>query len=233
MKYAYFVVMTVYSFLTGWSYATVAGSAWATNIPFGSSGLKKCAGEAFQHHLIPSDASCVNSYRVCLLFFAIVVITLSMLDLKEQAIVQMTLGMLRFATILAIILYSVVRLAEDENPCEGSYNGTHKNHSVTNPILENLTNVTKFSLANDLLFKFDWKGWVVAIPVFTFAYIVHQGIPALTHPIKQKQYLRWFMVSMFGVTAILYLALGVTVSLYFRGSIQETATLNWVSLSCI
>ncbi len=47
-----------------------------------------------------------------------------------------------------------------------------------------------FSLTDDLVFNFDPKGWLVAVPVLTYAFIIHQGIPSLTHPIKQKQYLR-------------------------------------------
>ena len=56
-------------------------------------------------------------------------------------------------------------------------------------------------------------------------------LPTVTQPIKQKQYLHWLMMSLFGVTTALYLSLGILVSLWFRGSIQETATLNWVTLS--
>ena len=232
-KYLYMLIMIVYCFLTGWSYSTVAGSAWATNIPFHFGGLEQCDSTAFQHNLIPTDEGCRNAYRFCLFLFAVVVISLAMVDLKEQAIVQMVLGMLRFATIVAIVLYSIVKLFEGGNPCEGE--GTKYNSSNGSTLFElfenNHTNqsTARFDVTNDLLLNFDVKGWLVAIPIFTYAFIIHQGIPSLTHPIKQKQYLRSFMVVMFGIAAVCYLALGITVSLWFRGSIQETATLNWVS----
>ena len=80
----------------------------------------------------------------------------------------------------------------------------------------------------DVVVKFDPKGWLVAIPVFTYAFIIYQGLASLTHPIKQKQYLHWLLVAMFGSACFCYLTLGITASLWFRGSIFETATLNWV-----
>ena len=62
----------------------------------------------------------------------------------------------------------------------------------------------------------------------TYSYMVHQTIPALTHPIKEKKYLRWFMVCSFGFAGLCYLLLGVVVPLWFKDEIQETATLSWV-----
>ncbi|KAL5502773.1 hypothetical protein EMCRGX_G009594 [Ephydatia muelleri] len=73
-------------------------------------------------------------------------------------------------------------------------------------------------------------GWVLSIPVFTYAQMLHPGIPTLTHPIKQKKGLHWFMAAIFGTTLFCYITLGIVVSLWFRGDINETASLNWRDL---
>ncbi|KAL5502760.1 hypothetical protein EMCRGX_G009581 [Ephydatia muelleri] len=57
--------------------------------------------------------------------------------------------------------------------------------------------------------------------------MLHPGIPSLTHPIKQKKGLHWFMAAIFGTTLFCYMTLGIVVSLWFRGDINETASLNW------
>ena len=67
------------------------------------------------------------------------------------------------------------------------------------------------------------------MPVITYAFNVHMGIPSLTHPIKQKQYFDWLIMFTFGSIAFAYLSLGIVVPLWFRATIQETVTLNWVS----
>ena len=76
--------------------------------------------------------------------------------------------------------------------------------------------------------EFQLVGWVLSIPVFTYAQMLHPGIPSLTHPIKQKKGLHWFMVAIFGTTFFCYMTLGIVVSSWFRGDINETASLNWV-----
>lgn len=165
-----------------------------------------------------------------------IVIPFSLLDLSEQAIIQMILGFLRFFTMGAIVVYSIVRLAQDGNACiavdlfgnsslEVQDEIPIYNISINSSLL---TNVTDYYHRSEFLFGFDVNGWLVAIPVFTYAFIIHQGIPALTHPIKQKAYLRWLMVAMFSISAFSYLSLGLTASLWFSGSVQETVTLNWV-----
>eukprot|EP00731_Ephydatia_muelleri_P006575 Em0003g823a len=80
---------------------------------------------------------------------------------------------------------------------------------------------------HNFVLHFSVVGWVLSIPVFTYAQMLHPGIPSLTHPIKQKKGLHWFMAAIFGTTLFCYMTLGIVVSLWFRGDINETASLNW------
>lgn len=234
-KAAYITAFAVYSFLACWSFTTVAGSAWATNIPFNSSTLERCDSDEFLHVLIPSHEPCRNAYMLCVFFFAVITIPLSLLDLREQAIIQMILGMLRFATIGGILLYSIIKLAEGGNDCVYDVNVTNASYlsGVNSDYYSSgsggIREMTGFGNLAKIVFRFDPVGWLVSIPVFAYAYILHQGIPSLTHPIREKHLLRQLVMAMFGVATVSYVSLGVVVPLWFKADVQETVTLNWVS----
>ena len=213
MKYAYLVILSVYMFLFSWSSCTVAGSAWSSNLPLNFGSLSQCDEEEYHHNLIPSGG-CLGAYRFCVMLFALVVIPLSLVELTEQKFLQMLLGLMRFLTFGCLIVYSVANLASrpDYNPYNTTVTYNSSYHSYGHQML-----------------KFDFKGWILAIPIFVFAQVLHQGIPSLTQPIKAKRWLKVFFGAVFATTTLLYLSLGVTVSLWFKGSIEETATLNFVS----
>ena len=212
-KYVYLLVVIVYSFLAAWTFATVAGSAWASNIPYNFGAMEVCDINAFQHRVLP-PGGCLYSYYFSVFLFGVIVITLSVLDLKEQALVQLFLGSLRFVTVAMIVIYCIVKLVEGGNVCRVTSEPMNHTHYVS---------------FEDIVVKFDPKGWLTAVPVFTYAFILHLGISSLTHPIKQKKHLRWLMVVMFLAAFVCYMSLGVVVPLWFKATVQETITLNWVS----
>ena len=215
LKYAFLLLLSIQNFLTAWSFSTVAGSAWAVNIPFRNFGaIEKCEQDAFLHNALPSGG-CLYAYYFCLFLFALIVVTLSMIDLKEQAFVQLVLGLMRFITVGIIIVYCIVRLAEGGDACRDELHVANDSTEINVPI--------SFSVV-----RFEPRGWVLAIPIFTYAFLFHTCISALTHPIKQKAYLHWLLLAMFLAALFCYMCLGVVVPLWFRASIQETCTLNWV-----
>lgn len=220
MKYAYLVVLSLHNFLARWSFAAVAASAWAVNIPFNGLGAaEECEEDAFQHNIIPSGG-CLYAYYFSLMMFAVIVVTLSLFDIKEQAFIQFILGILRFITIGAMVIYSIVRLSEnDGDACED---------------LEfvNLTGPMNVEMKAAVV-KFDPRGWLLGIPIFTYAFVFHTGLSSLAHPIKQKNYLHYVLFGVFIAALVSYMSLGVIVPLWFRASIQETCTLNWVSFVCL
>ena len=229
-KYLYLCIFTFYSFLGNWSYASVAGSAWASNIPYNFGKLAMCNDSAFHHQVLP-HGGCLYSYYFSLFLFGVIVTVLSILDLKEQVIVQVMLGASRFLTIIAIIIYSLVKLATDEDVCEGVapfYNSTHAKNMSQIPLIDDF-NATRYFSYEDIVVKFDGKGWLVSVPVFLFAFMLHSGISSLTHPVKQKKYVHWMLTAMFVTALLSFMTLGIIVPLWFKASIQETVTLNWVS----
>ena len=225
LKIVFLILLVIYTFLALLSYSTVTGSAWSVNIPLNFGTLERCTDQDFLHQILP-HGGCLNAYRFCLFLFAVVVIPLSLLDLKEQAIVQLILGLLRFFTLGAIIIYCffyvvqgyTITSCEDPLPISKNVymNMNNTSHDIT-PI-------------KDVLFHFNFPGWVVSIPVFVYALNLHHGIPGLTHPIKEKNWLRCYFNVLFLSMTILYASLGVIVSLWFRDCTNETCTLNWVSV---
>ena len=219
-KYVYLAIVVVYCFLASWSFSTVAGTAWATNIPYNFGALNICDVSAFQHRVLP-QGGCLYSYYFSIFLFGIIVVILSLLDLKEQALVQFFLGSLRFITVGIIVVYSIVRLAQDGNVCEKIAHGLDPNKFINSTM-----HIVSF---RDIVVKFDPRGWLTAVPVFTYAFLLHLGIPSLTHPVKQKKYLHWLLTAMFLSASVCYMSLGLVVPLWFKATIQETVTLNWVS----
>lgn len=142
-----------------------------------------------------------------------------MLDLKEQAVIQFFLGIFRFVTVGAIVAYCIVHLSrhghDSELLCSNVTNGI--------PIYSNLTD-------KRILGHFEFSGWVLSIPVFSYAFILHQAIPALTHPVKEKKWLRGYFNALYLILGGTYLLMGLVVSLWFRDCLNETCTLNWVSM---
>ena len=235
VKYLYILLVAMAGFLACWSFSTVAASAWASNIPLNFGTLRQCGPQAFHHRVLPIGEGldgCLNSYYFCLLLFAVIVIPLSLLELKEQAIVQMCLGLLRFLTVATIIIYCIVKLIQVGDICLPLGNETLSNTSATlnaTTDYSNISHTVEPLKLRDIVIKFNWEGWLTSVPVFTYAFIVHQGIPSLTHPIKQKQYFRLLIGIVFASIAFSYFSLGIVAPLWFRASIQETVTLNWVS----
>jgi len=108
-------------------------------------------------------------------------------------------------------------------------------HPGYNPYNTTATYNSSYHSYGHQTLKFDFNKWVLVIPIFVYAQILHQGIPTMTQPIKAKEWMKVFFGAVFVSTihCMLYLSLGVSISLWFKGSIQDTATLNFVSLiSC-
>ena len=214
-KYVFAVILCLFSFLVNWSYATIAGSAWAIEIPFQHFGMAgDCADDAFLHRTLPTGG-CLYAYYISLTIFAVVVVPISLFNLKQQTVVHIIVGLIRFVTLAVIIGYCIVRLAGNGDACWDELQ------------LPNTTARVNVG-ATFMVWKFNVKGWLVAIPVMVNAFLFHPGLSSLTHPVKQKRCHHWLVGSVFVVSVACYLALGIVVPLWFRVATQETCTLSWV-----
>jgi len=220
-------MQTLYIFCCCWSYATVAGSAWAANFPFYLVDKElQCSDTAFLHRALP-QGGCLYSYYWSVGLFAVVVITLSLVDLREQALFHMFLALLRFGTMAAISIYSIYRLVDGGDSCLDYAMDTIRGTNGPN-ITYRDTSFSNIPITS-VIFKFDPKGWLQAIPIMLFANMYQLGIPSLSHPIRQKKYLHYLVLVVTAVAFALYMCIGVILPLWFRATIEEVCMLNWVS----
>ena len=163
LKYVYLLVLSAYTFLACISYSTVAGTAWSVNLPLNFGSLHECNNSEFHLESLPSVASCRNAYWFCLFLFACIVIPLSIIELKEQMIVQVILGILRFVTIGAIILFSISNLLSNQNifTCQQPWRANSSEFDVCN--------IT--TTHSEIVTRFNFEDWLLAIPVFVYAHV--------------------------------------------------------------
>lgn len=230
-KYLYLIILTIFSGFNLLLLSTVASTVWATNIPFNFGPFWKCEYDAFYLQVLPELESCRYTYYLCLCLFASVVVPLSLFSLKEHAIIQTIFGVMRVLLVIVIVIYCIVKLLEGGNICEPQERpvGSNGSESCTFEETERNDTAGRVLELQDIIVRFDWRGWLVAIPVCTWPFLVHQSIPSFTHPIKQKQYLWHFCLCTFGFVVLILVILGVVPPLWFSAKTQETVSLNWVS----
>lgn len=229
-KYVYIVIFSFFGILANWSYASVAGSAWSSNIPFNFGKTAMCDDDAFHHTVLPSGG-CLYSYYFSVAIFGVIVVTFSIMDLKEQQFWQLFMGFVRYFTVIAILLYSLVKLANAHgNDVCSDLIPPLVNSTIVNESYIPLYNASRYTSFTEIVTKFDPEGWLVSLPVYLFAFEIQSGVSSLTHPVKQKKYIHWMTAAVFITALICFMSLGIAVPLWFKATIQETVTLNWVSL---
>ena len=149
-----------------------------------------------------------------------------MIELREQKAVQVLWGIFRFITMGAIIIFSVANLITTGQICRCTqpWPMNETDHSDDEKLECNVNTTYEHAVVH-----FNAHAWMVAIPVMVMALNVHQGIPFLTHPVKQKKHLGTLMHVVVWVLVVVYMSMGVIVPLWWKDCIIETCSLNWVS----
>ena len=151
-EYIYLPINTLCDLLALLAFSMVAGSAWAV---LNFANVHECTDIDFHFHTLPTVVSCRNAYWFCLFLFGCSVVPLSMIELKEQAIVQITLSIMRFVAIGAIIIFCVANLISSGNICTCSDPWT--NASLQESFHEQCNITTAF------VTSFDFKMWTMLI----------------------------------------------------------------------
>ena len=235
-KYIYLVTVIVFSLCTALSMVIVVSTTLATITPLDNlmGPFNRCHPDAFNNNTSPENDGCRYSYYFCLMLFGLIVVPLSMMNLKVQTFIQAIFGLLRFLMIAMILIYCIVKLFEEGDICQGTLitPSTVENITAENDTVEN---ATEMHMYDNTILKFDWtgkfdpRGWLVAIPLLTYPFLLHHSIPSFTHPIGKKKYLWPFILCTYIFLGLCFLCLGVVVPLWFRAETQETVVLNWVS----
>ena len=228
VKYFYLFVVVTFCIFVALAFATVASTAWATNIPLNFGPFQQCQYDAFHYHRLPVEPGCLHTYYFCLMVFGLIVVPLSLMGLREQAILQTIFGILRVLMISMIVIYSIVKIIEGENIYEAltcSNVSNHSNSSGSCSFEERIQDLHDTVLPN----SFKWREWLEAIPVVSYPFLFQHGVPSFTHPLKQKQRLWPFILCTHGFLGFLFLCLGIVPPLWLRSTTLEAITLNWVS----
>ena len=232
-KYLYLLVVAVFCFSVAVSYAAVVGSAWATNIPLEFGPFRQCSHDAFHYELIPKDVGCRYTYYFSLMLFGLIVVPLSVMNLKDQAVIQAIFGFLRFLMLALVLVYCIVKLIEGGDICHETLISTsisnQSNNATNSCSYEENTTAENVIEIHDLITRFDWRGWLEAVPVFTLPLAVHYSIPSFTHPIGKKKYLWQFILCTYSFVGFCFLCVAIVLPLWFKGETQESFILNWVS----
>ena len=145
---------------------------------------------------------------------------LSLVELTEQKIIQVTMGVMRFVTMVCMMIFCIVRLIES--------NGLpphFENSTVTSCNAGSSSNAT----LGEAFYQFNFKPWLVGIPIFVFSQEVHMGVITLARSITQKKYFKQFFGFLMSSTFCIYSVLAIAVAMYFQYCVSDTASLNWVS----
>lgn len=228
-KYVYLVIFAIFGILANWTYASVAGSAWSSNIPFNFGKMTMCDDDAFHHTVLP-HGGCLHSYYFSVFIFGVIVVTLSIMDLKEQLFWQVLMGFARYFTVIAIFVYCLIKLVNAHGSDICDLLPPFVNTTLANESYIPLYNASRYTSSSEIVTKFDPKGWLVSVPVYLFAFEIQSGVSSLTHPVKQKKYIHWMTAAVFVTALLCFMSLGIVVPFWFKATVQETVTLNWVSI---
>ena len=208
----YDVIVVVSGFIILWMYSSQAASSLSSEIPFSGKIFEQCDGNDYFHKLRP-DGNCWNTYSLCVIFYGIIVVPLSCLNLRWQIIFQTIMGIFRIIVIVSMSIYS--------------FAGAMVNvHSGTN-ISSALHNVNDTQA--HIWFHFDFRRGFGVIPVTTFALLVHFMIPTFCKSVIIKEHLKRIFTIGLSLATFLYVLVGVTVAMFYGRDVYEICTLTWVS----
>ena len=193
--------LLVVVYLSNWTTVVISATALATNAPVDSHGsfLTQCTDSDFHFRLHP-DGTCWNTYTLSVLVFGVFSLIVAFTELGEMRILQTVLAFVRFATIGAMIVYSIFTVDED-------HSHDRKVH----------------------WFQFSLRGFLAAVPTLVYAHLTVIGIPTISEPVARKQGLAKMWAGIFFTTSSFCGILGLTVAVRFKSTVNEVASLNWVS----
>ena len=144
------------------------------------------------------------------------VVPLSIMELTEQEVVQITLAICRFIMLFLMIITISISL----------YYNIQTFSDVKHP-----TTTTEGGHNSDPL-SGEWVLWdssnlFLLLPVAAYSNVFHHSIPALANPIRDKSMLLTTFMYTISICLLFYLLVGIVVSYYFREHIHPASNLNW------
>jgi len=186
----YLIAICLLMYGTLWAYTSVFSSAMSEAIPI---------AKLLNLDYISDD------YTIWCIVFAIIVVPLTCMELKEQISVQIFLSMSRVGMVFFMV-GSIVGSFNSSSPQFG-----YQSSSSGSSKLFNINKIYKI------------------IPIAVFANIFHHSIPGLSSPVKDKKKLGIIFASTFTFAIFAYSTIGILVAWYFGDAIKTSSNLNWTN----
>ena len=170
-------------------------------------------------------------YMINCAVFGIIVVPLSLLDTTEQATIQTIFTVLRFVTLGAMAISSLLGIflfpVSDGFPLQ----------PAQYPPLSNATSMSNATgppyYGKDVTWTLQTGGMGLLISSMCFSMLFQHSVPGLMAAVDPNQ--RKSVKHVFGAalisSALLYIVLGVTMALYFGASILPSSNLNFVNFN--
>lgn len=185
------IILYVYGLL--WTFATVFG---------------KSMTEAFPIFTLSDE----DSYLIYVGVFALFVVPLSFIELREQVSVQVAMAFCRLIVVLIFVFTPLFVAYNAGRPAGCSFNGQ--------------TDFEKPKL-------WDSSGFHLMIPVVNFAILFHHGIPSVAREADDKFNLHHNFSYTQLFCAASFLFVGFVDSWFFEKAVHQTVNLNWVTFGCM
>jgi amino acid permease len=148
-----------------------------------------------------------DAYGIFLFVFSCFVVPISMLELTEQVILQVALSVWR-VIMLAVMVSTIIISAMFHVNSFSDFDYTSSTSEVS---------------------KFQPSRMYILLPVVTYANIFHHSIPALAQPVRDKTQVGNIFSATLSVCFVAYLAIGLSVALYFGDHMATASNLNWAT----
>ncbi len=210
--YIYQFCVIIYLFSTLWGYASVVASSLTSNflwIPqhFGIAPNASC-NEPCSYPSI-TEGPCVDIYLLFTLAFALISLILGMIEVSDQALLQMFFTAFRY--IVMALMIATVGLAFFIAPFDEGSNQTRPYFYPQAPIKLTLDGLSKI------------------VPGAVFSQVMHHSAPVLLQPVRNKKRLNLMFGATFGTAAVFYTSLAVICALFLGPKAHSLVSLNWAT----
>eukprot|EP00752_Nemacystus_decipiens_P009075 g8103.t1 len=189
LQRAFNLMLFMYMFCALWGYGAVFGEALATYAPVPFLGA-------------------TGAYRMYVVLFGLVVVPLSTLDIKEQAVFQVILTMLRFLALVVMVGSILASLYTGGEPF--------------GPGTEDLVGTT------DVV---RWRGIFTAVPAGIFALSLAATTSTIVSGLDQKHSVGNVVWTAMISAAITYTGISLATAYYFGKAVDGSCNVNWTNYS--
>lgn len=224
----YEVCVGAYLFGCLWGFTSIFGTTAADVIPF--PGLSDSTWPCgFYGSTLSTE--CFHSYQVFVAFFSAFVIPLSLMDLADQAVIQIILCLYRFLSFFVMVFTTLAFMFQQPykslnclpNPDNLPTPTPFVNYTIPYPCSTRL----EPPYVADGIKEFDFSGFGIIFPAIVFAQLTHHSVPGIIQPVRNKNHLKGIFLATLTVSTIFYAVMGTILASYLGAGIKDLATLNW------